>query len=372
MKNNSVSQYYKNDNLPWLTENTILLVRAGSHAYGTNTSTSDLDFRGVCYAPLEYYLGFLNNFEQVESKDPYDLAIFELQKFIKLTVGGNPSMLESLFIKDDDVIFSNEFGDLLRENRKLFVSKKCQQTFGGFAKSQLHRIKNHHAWLNKEVKEPPTRKEFGLPEKSVIKKDQLMAAMADIKKKIEEWDINWDVIDYSDRILIKDRLTTMLGEIGIVMSDKWIAAAKTLGYEDNFIQHLQLEQKYKQACADWDSYLGWKKNRNPQRAILEEKYGYDSKHALHLVRLLKMCREIALTGEVIVKRPDAEELLEIRNGKLTYEELVEWADKEDAAMEELYANSKLIPKLPNFNKLDELCLKILKDALGLSVREESK
>lgn len=36
---------------------TILLVRAGSHAYGTNMPTSDLDVRGIMIPPSDYYLG---------------------------------------------------------------------------------------------------------------------------------------------------------------------------------------------------------------------------------------------------------------------------------------------------------------------------
>ncbi len=45
----------------WLKGHTILLGRVGSHAYGTATETSDLDFKGVCVPPADYFLG-LNSF----------------------------------------------------------------------------------------------------------------------------------------------------------------------------------------------------------------------------------------------------------------------------------------------------------------------
>src|ERR1039458_5020213 len=35
-----------------------------------------------------------------------------------------------------------------------------------------------------------------------------------------------------------------------------------------------------------DQYNGWKAQRNPKRAELEAKFGYDTKHAMHLVRLM--------------------------------------------------------------------------------------
>ncbi|AEZ66297.1 hypothetical protein phiTE_131 [Pectobacterium phage phiTE] len=38
------------------------------------------------------------------------------------------------------------------------------------------------------------------------------------------------------------------------------------------------------------------KNRNAARHELEEKFGYDTKHAMHLVRLLRMSQEILETG----------------------------------------------------------------------------
>ena len=82
------------------------------------------------------------------------------------------------------------------------------------------------------------------------------------------------------------------------------------------------------------------------------------KHAMHLVRLLKMCKEIMELGQVIVKRPDREELLAIRNGAWTYEQLVGWAAQQDKEMQELYEKSTL-PHTPDIKKLDDLCMELV-------------
>lgn len=76
-----------------------------------------------------------------------------------------------------------------------------------------------------------------------------------------------------------------------------------------------------------------------------------------------MCREILETGEVNVWRPDAQELLDIRNGGWSYEQLIEFADEQDADINELYKSSPL-PKRANQHRLDKLCIELTKDFMS--------
>lgn len=58
-----------------------------------------------------------------------------------------------------------------------------------------------------------------------------------------------------------------------------------------------------------------------------------------------MAKEALLTEEILVKRPDAEELIGIRNGSLTYEEVVAWAESMDKEVREVcYKKTKLRKK----------------------------
>ena len=77
---------------------------------------------------------------------------------------------------------------------------------------------------------------------------------------------------------------------------------------------------------------------------------------------MRMCREILETGKVIVRRPDAEELLAIRGGAWPYEKLREWAESEDAALEEV-AKTSALPKTPDFEKIDSLCVELISEAI---------
>jgi predicted nucleotidyltransferase len=63
------------------------------------------------------------------------------------------------------------------------------------------------------------------------------------------------------------------------------------------------------------------------------------KHAMHLVRLLRMGMEILRGEGVQVFRPDREELLEIRNGAWTYEQLVDYAYMMDTKLGEAEKSS---------------------------------
>ena len=343
-------------NLPWLVSNTIFLTLHGSHAYGTNTPTSDVDVKGIAIPPADYYLGFSKGFEQAElkGKDP-DGVIYEIRKFFKLARDCNPNIIEVLHTDESDWISVHPVGRKIIDNRDLFMSKKAYFTFFGYARAQLKRINTHYRWLKNPPGAPATRAEFGLPERPEIHPDQLSAAMADIQKRVEGWDVNWELVDPSERILMQERLSTMLAELGMTMDTRWMGAAKLLGYQDNFVFYIQKEREYKQKCADWDSYQEWKRSRNPQRAVLEEKFGYDTKHGMHLVRLIRMCREILTTGQVIVKRPDYAELLAIREGVLPYEQLVEWADSQETELATVYQTTQALPKSPNERAIDALC-----------------
>lgn len=311
-------------NLDWLPSRTILLTIHGSHAYGLATESSDVDIKGVAVPPAEYFYGFLRRFEQAESKDP-DMAIYDIRKFFQLAADCNPNIIELLWTAEEDLIQINDLGTCLRANRQRFLSTKAKHTFSGYAVAQLKRIKTHRRWLLSPPTHKPTRQEFDLPETSIISKD-IMGAIENL-------------------------------------DNKGVINAHEEEFGPSVMEAYRRERAYHNAMREFQLYQNWKANRNPGRAELEAKFGFDCKHAMHLVRLLKMCREILTDGEVIVKRPDREELLAIRNGAWEYEQLVQWAEQQDVELSTLAENSTL-PKSPDRNFLQDLCCDIVHRAIG--------
>lgn len=356
-------------NLRWLSGRVIYLTLHGSHAYGTNTLESDEDFKGVAIPPREYFLGFVKHFDQAEFRAPNpDMVIFDLRKFMGLAADCNPNVIEVLWTDPSDHMVLTKLGEKLLEGRDKFLSRKAKHTFSGYALSQLKRIQGHYRWLKTPPTAPPTRKEFDLPERTVIPADQLEAAQAAIKKQLDRWSFkDLENVDEPTRIGIINSMSDALAEMNIGTDEQFRAAGRILGFSENFLELLDRERHYNGRMTEWKQYQDWKKNRNPARAAIEEKWGYDCKHAYHLIRLLRMCREILTEGKVVVKRPDREELLAIRNGAWKYEELVEWAQKQDTELVEVMKTSKL-PHAPDREALDKLCIELVELSLTGQIR----
>jgi hypothetical protein len=85
---------------------------------------------------------------------------------------------------------------------------------------------------------------------------------------------------------------------------------------------------------------------------------------MHLVRLTRMGQEILTTGKVIVKRPDREELLAIRAGAWSYEQLIEFAEKQEHAFVDLYDKCDILPAAPNRDNLNKLCVSCIETMIG--------
>lgn len=294
----------------------------GSRAYGLAREGSDVDKKGVIVGPRRWYLGLAPAPEQIERGEREgDHVWIELRKLMRLCLANNPTMLEMLWTDEADHEVHHPAGRRLLDARASFLSKRVADTFAGYALSQLGRIRRHRRWLLEPPQKEPSRADYGLPERSTIPKDQLGAAEALLEKgRLSEADLS-----------------------------------------PSFLAILDRERRYLRARKEWQQYRQWLANRNPARAALEAKHGYDTKHAMHLVRLMRMGLEALLTGELRVRRPDAEELVAIRGGALSFERLLDESARLQAEMRRAAAATAL-PDDVDRELVDRLVLELALEA----------
>ena len=104
----------------------------------------------------------------------------------------------------------------------------------------------------------------------------------------------------------------------------------------------------------------WKLKRNPSRGILEDKFGYDTKHASHLIRLM-ISAQLILTTDTFTPELNGENLKlvkEVRAGVYSYDWVVKYARMMEQEMDEMYEISTLQHK-PQIKKINKLLLEIL-------------
>jgi len=159
----------------WLPANTMYLTIMGSIAYGvadTNEDEfqSDFDVYGFCIPPKEVVFphlageiwgfgkykegmpkSYFGQYQKHHVLDPsarggkgreYDLSIYNIVKYVQLCSECNPNVIDSLFTHETCVLHCTQVGQLLRENRKLFLHQGVCDKFKGYAYSQVHKMQS--------------------------------------------------------------------------------------------------------------------------------------------------------------------------------------------------------------------------------------
>ena len=384
-------------NLEWLQRNTIYLTLHGSQAYGLSNELSDTDVKGICIPPREVENDLFQRFEQAENnadterefahwknpKNPkFESVIYSLRKFFLLAAKVNPNIIELIWTDSSTWLKQTWWGENLLSHRNKFLSTKAKFTFSGYAFAQAAKIERHRKWIVQGELKKPMREDFGLP---VITPAGIEEIFGYIKSRVEQWNFNQFPLEESDRSDMKELIWDLVYELSHkqVSWDNWPDAYAAgilhklqdeLSLKDEVLHLINAERAYFKAANNYKSWERWKKERNPERLELELKSGYDTKHASHLVRLMRMGYEILTEGKVIVKRPDAEELLLIKNGGWTYEQVMEYRDhlqtKLDAAYKQIEEDRKagkpcVLPKEVNYQELNDLYHKLSEGYLHL-------
>ena len=322
----SSSSYDFLRNNPHLSGKIIFLTLGGSYAYGTNVEGSDIDVRGCALNSMTDLVG-LTNFEQVVDETT-DTTIYSFNKLLRLLISCNPNTIELLGCKPESYAMVTKEGQLLLDNKELFLSKRAIYAFGGYANSQLRRLQNALA----HDRYPQDEKEKHI--------------LGTCKTVMDDFRFHYgNVPEGSVRLFIDKGVTEGM---------------ETEIFTDVNLTHYPL-RNFKAMVSELGNVISLYAKlgkRNTKKDDL-----HLNKHAMHLVRLYLMCFDILEKGEINTYRPDKDFLLEIRNGKFQREDgtfdssFFDLINEYEKRLEYDKENTSL-PEKPDINKIQELAVEV--------------
>lgn len=344
----------------------------GSHLYGTNKEGSDTDLKGVYVLPTNMVLQG-HYIEQV-SDTKQDVTYYEIGRFIELAAKANPNILDVL--GSDEVTFTTHKWKEYFPDITPYLTTKLQHTFLGYSFSQIKKAKGMNKKINWE-KSRITRKTpldfcyvlFENEENNKFEDTMLFG----------HFDYNND--DSVDNVILTEK-TIGLASVnnfpdvysmyclqhggGIISENSNDVQVRSIPKGAKHLGYLRFDRNaYSTHCKDYKEYQEWLEKRNPLRYEDNAKVdnAFDSKNMSHCVRLLYTAKDIALGKGLILNRPEKDQLIAIRNGEYTYDQIIDLAVGLEEEIKELFAENKAgLPREVNQKYIRDLLLKIRNDS----------
>jgi uncharacterized protein len=344
--------------IDWIKENgcVVLEVITGSKAYGLNTAKSDTDIRGVYILPETQF--FSLNYPEQLSNETNDIVYYELRRFLELLAGNNPNILELLNVPPNCVLYRHPVMERLQP--RLFLSKLCRQSFANYAFTQIKKAQG----LEKKIVNPmdAERKSildfcFVYQEKRTVSLtaflngngfQQQQMGLASIPHLRDCYNLYHSSEGLYHGILQNELANDVA--LSSIASD--VVPVGLLYFN---------KDGYSVYCKKYKEYWDWVAKRNDERYKTTMSHGkkYDSKNMMHVFRLLHMAKEIATEGQINVHRGNRVFLLDVKEGKFEYDNLVAQAQALHDDLEILYKKSTL-PDAPDMEAINTLLVEIRK------------
>lgn len=397
--------YLKMENkhtLEYIKENNLILLEAisGSHAYGLNVETSDIDKRGVFICELDDYL--CGNYPQQINDKTNDITFYELGRFLTLLSSNNPNILELLNVPEDCVVYKHPLFNLILEHKDKFITKGCSNSFAGYGIAQIKKAKGLSKKQNWE-KDKVTRKDVldfvyvieG--EKSIPWKvwnsdrgyEEKFCGVTNVPNARDVYAVFYDqeafrcfgeslpeyMKENAKRWRKEANKEMGFGYKGLIKTGEGANAAESNQLRLSSIPKGEIpicniiynKDGYTMHCKDYKEYQEWLENRNETRYVETQEHGQkiDGKNMMHCMRLIRMAQEIGRGEGIRVRREDREYLLSIRRGEIDLDSLIKEADQAINEMDLIFEKSDL-PKKVDQNLVNNLLIELRKKFYGIS------
>lgn len=396
LKEKYTVEYIESNNL------VLLKTLVGSYSQNLQTEKSDKDYIGVFfiknddYNSLEYRL---DPFDTVisTSKDN-DITYIEIGKFIELLYKNNPNALEILASSKIDGNWLIKHDLINNINIDKILSKRCLDTFGKYATSQIKKATG----LNKKMNNPIAIKKKSLLDfcyfygnyryknstvfTDIIKNldvNQIFFGLKPLKNCKSTYEVYYDYHSWScfdngetatkqrtDNIenIEKNKKVFKFAKFkGIIHPEEFspqirvssIPELSNMDYDIQFLGYMYYNlEGFETYLKDYREYREWVEKRNPERYKNNLGQKYDVKNLSHCARLLTIAKEIAEGKGLILKRSDDKDFfINIKLGNVIYEDILEYTDNIISLLPDLYLNSNL-PETIDSDYLNDLLIKL--------------
>lgn len=333
---------------------------SGSKAYGLDTATSDTDIRGVFVLPkaLFYSLDYIPQVANASN----DIVYYELGRFIELLGKNNPNIMELLNTPESCVLYRHPLMNYIQP--ALFLSKLCEQSFANYAYTQ---IKKSYGLEKKIVNPMEEERKLVLDFCYVyIEGESIPLSEFLHRNNYRQQEMGLTVVPHL-RDCYNLYYSSQHQYAGIIKKEEANdVCLSSIPKGEKAIGLLYFNKDgYSVYCKRYKEYQDWIAKRNEARYNTTLQHGkkYDSKNMMHVFRLLRMAKEIAEEGRVNVYRNDRDYLLDIKQGKFEYDDLVQQAETLKNELTGLYAKSGLMDK-PDIETINALLVKMREEYYG--------
>lgn len=262
----------------------------GSHLFGLNTESSDIDTFGVFIGPKDWFFGLGKDKELIIKSEKSDDYWDELEKYFIELSNSNPEALVSLFTPDKFILYFDPILQPLWDIRNSLITKKCFKPFAGYAFSQIKKAKGLKKAINidpEKVKERKTPLDFcqvpvGIGSHTLTKwlndhnLKQKYCGVARYPNSIELYSLFYD---YGADENYKNLNKKEIGYRGVIdENDKLTSQIRLSSIPKNETPLCVFQfnsNAYSSHCIDYKRYWEWVNNRNQKRFNLNKGYDFD-------------------------------------------------------------------------------------------------
>jgi hypothetical protein len=297
---------------------TICTILFGSHLYGTNTPTSDTDYKSV-YVPeaRSILLQRVQDAVQIgrkskaegEKNQPGDVdnEAYSVQRYLQLLAEGQTVAIDMLFA--NTVEMSSPLWRYIQRNSERFMTKRSA-AFVGYCRTQANK--------------------YGIKGSRVAAAKYAMTMFEELQQLRSGTTKVWEVLDPTPRVIDQHTSVVLKETTGGNFETYYVCCDRMVGFKNTLKEAYGIYSRIHATYGD-------------RARMAETNEGIDWKALSHAVRVANEALELLETHKITFPLPNAPHILDIKQGKLPYKEVAEEIEGLLTAVE----NASLSSTLPD-------------------------